>query len=100
MACRDECNNQIFCYIHDWNELSVFVPGFLCYPDIISLMLKSTRMVTSHAIKISASGKVPWRTWATPTRRQQNISNESGLSAQYSTPNARQTPPIAITARY
>ncbi|EXK99584.1 hypothetical protein FOQG_00055 [Fusarium oxysporum f. sp. raphani 54005] len=26
--------------------------------------------------------------WVTPTRRQQNISNESGLSAQYSTPNA------------
>jgi hypothetical protein len=100
MATRDECDNQIYGHSHDRNVPSVFVAGLLYYPDVISLMLISTHMVTSNAIKTAAPGKLPLRTWATPISREQNISNESSSGAEYSTSMSSKTPPMAITARY
>jgi hypothetical protein len=46
------------------------------------------------------SDKVPFNPWATPTRRQQNISNESGASAGHSITISTKNPPIPISAKY
>ncbi|KAF5980743.1 hypothetical protein FCOIX_4647 [Fusarium coicis] len=46
------------------------------------------------------SAKVPFNPWATPSRRQQNISNESGASAGHSTTISTKNPPIPFSARY
>ncbi|KAF4345316.1 hypothetical protein FBEOM_720 [Fusarium beomiforme] len=47
------------------------------------------------------SGALPFRPWDTHTRRQMNISNESGSGSQPSTSTAAKTSsPVAITARY
>ncbi|KAF5631333.1 hypothetical protein F25303_9705 [Fusarium sp. NRRL 25303] len=47
-----------------------------------------------------SSGKVPFATWATPTRRHLNISNDSGSSAGHSTPISTKSPVVPISAKY
>ncbi|KAF5585056.1 hypothetical protein FPANT_7637 [Fusarium pseudoanthophilum] len=46
------------------------------------------------------SDKVPFNPWATPTRRHQNLSNESGASAGHSTTISTKNPPVPISAKY
>ncbi|KAF5962295.1 hypothetical protein FBULB1_14320 [Fusarium bulbicola] len=45
-------------------------------------------------------GKVPFNTWAMPTRCHLNISNESGASAGHSTATSNKNASVAILARY